>query len=324
MSKARLQNIDIFRVFALASVVILHTYQPSPNVPDVGHVLTSLLRAAVPFFFLTSGYFLGQAAPRTWPAIQKISVRIFTLIVFWVALYLIINGHFKSFLDPKILILDVISGGDGFHLWFLAALWVSSVGVLICRHFGRYPLILIGACLFVFGLSFGPYLQTLGLNPLPYPYHIEFKTRWGPFEGFLFVAVGYVIGSNDFRVSKRGAWGLVALGAVLQLFEMGWIYQAGGAFGPHDYLAGTVPLGLGAFFLCLNMKVDGPLEAISMLGPSTLGAYCLHLAVLQGLRYFLPFETGLITIPMAGIVFAASLGISYYLSKVKFTRRLFA
>ncbi len=320
-SESRNLNIDAFRVYAFVVVVTLHVYQPLFGTINLGQIGTSALRWAVPFYFLASGFFLERSRSNIFQGLKKLLIRLAPPMVFWVIVYSIARANWSSLLHPQFFLLDLISGGAGDHLWFLPALGISAAIVLLCKRFGDVPLLLIGACLFATGLAFGPYRASLELPVIPFAHGVDFKMRWGPFEGTLFVGIGYVIAKHRFKVGIPVAVSMILAGLACQVAEMFAIHATGGDFYAYDFLIGTIPLGTGIFLLANALPRFRVNDYLARWGGLVFGAYCIHLLFVGLSRYYVPQNTKWwVMLTILGITIL-SLASSYWLARIPIVNR---
>ena len=125
-------GIDYFRFIAALLIVAIHT-SPLSSFSETGNFIFTRIvaRVAVPFFFMTSGFFLISRytcnAEKLGAFIKK------TTLIYGVAILLYIpinvyNGYFKmDNLLPNI-IKDIVFDGTLYHLWYLPA---SIIGAAI-------------------------------------------------------------------------------------------------------------------------------------------------------------------------------------------------
>lgn len=320
--KPRLSNLDAFRVFGFVAVVILHSIEDMSGEVTVGTLFRQLFRWAVPSFFIVSGYLQGISHKSDADKITSTIIRILPLLVGWVIFYDLFKPGI-ALTGPKGFALSLISGGTGSHLWFLFALLVTVPFVLLLSRFGLTALLIVGGVLFLVAMAFEPYRAVLGLPKLPWFWGIEFKTRWGPLIGTLFVGIGYILAKSAYRPSYKLCWILIGSGVALQYAELMFINQVVGQIRPFDCLFGTIPLSVGVSGMFLTLKPSGFIEMIAKLGPCTLGAYCIHIAIIWTLFPVRPNDLGVKSLVIVAVVSALALGISFVGSKVPILRRAF-
>lgn len=140
--RQRNSNIDLTRIFACIAVVGLHTF---PREHSVGTLLAYYLCGfAIPFFFMSSGYFLLNRGIINWNYPLKKAFSIIRLVVLWNLVFDILKSVFKVYLTAKLNIewLDIpqdiiksfLQKGEMGHFWYLGALiiiymllpWISQ------------------------------------------------------------------------------------------------------------------------------------------------------------------------------------------------------
>lgn len=123
-------GIDLMRFIAAFLIVAIHTLPLAAQSITADFVLTRVIaRVAVPFFFMTSGFFLISKYGRA-DKLKSFLRR--TAVIYGAAILLYIpvniyNGYFTSDdLLPK-LIKDVVFDGTFYHLWYLPASMLGAV-----------------------------------------------------------------------------------------------------------------------------------------------------------------------------------------------------
>ena len=125
------QSIDIFRLICAVMVVAIHT-SPFCDVSEkLGDLCTNILpRIAVPFFFITAGYFyissLENGKDPTLPYLK----RILSAYLLWSIPYWLIAFFTWGYTAPVSFILDCFYAffinGSSYHFWFFPALILSA------------------------------------------------------------------------------------------------------------------------------------------------------------------------------------------------------
>lgn len=140
--RQRNSNIDLTRIFACIAVVGLHTF---PREHSVGTLLAYYLCGfAIPFFFMSSGYFLLNRGKINWNYPLKKAFSIIRLVVLWNLVFDILKSVFKVYstgklniewLDiPQDIIKSFLQKGEMGHFWYLGSLiiiymllpWISQ------------------------------------------------------------------------------------------------------------------------------------------------------------------------------------------------------
>ena len=132
-------GIDSFRFFAALLVITIHT-SPLASFSESGDfILTRILaRTAVPFFFLTSGFFTVFRYDRSGGRLTAFTKKTARLYLGAILLYLPVNFYTGYFLMDNFLpnfIRDIVLDGTFYHLWYLPA---SIIGAAIARYFIKF------------------------------------------------------------------------------------------------------------------------------------------------------------------------------------------
>lgn len=299
----RIMGIELIRIFAIMGVILLHTnpfggayFEGDRVLLGLSIFINSMSRFAIPFFFVTSGYFFGlrlEKGAGPLKLLRRRSVKLIVLFLAFSLFYGIVNSILLKIPAERMLFLTMkdplsfILNGTELHLWFLPALVAGlCVPVLfIILRVERYYIPF--ACLvFAFGLAAGPYHKMLGIG-------LDIDTKNGLFFSTLFIAIGLRAAKEQRLPGKRLSAGLIASGLVLQLGEGFFLWRYYGIeMITHDYLLGTLLLGTGAFFLALNLKSLRLPRVIEQFGRLTLGIYLVHVVVFRFV-YYLLVESGL-------------------------------
>lgn len=142
-------GIDYFRFIAALLIVAIHT-SPLASFSETGDfILTRIIaRVAVPFFLMTSGFFLISRytynTEKLGAFVKKTALIYGAAILIYIPIN-IYNGYFKmDNLLPNI-IKDIVFDGTLYHLWYLPA---SIIGAVIAWYLVKklnYPKALIVA-----------------------------------------------------------------------------------------------------------------------------------------------------------------------------------
>ena len=283
----RLKRIDVFRLFAIYMVVWAHSQffdgikaeSVFSQGLEIGIVLVA--RFSMQFFFIVSGYFVGgkiienqsRALSIAWKQTQKL----LPIFLVWFAVYALEDPQAFMKLamkDPLALILE----GPRLHLWFLVSM------ILTIWLFAVWPLnkkgssfLVFGMVLYIMGLLGGPYINA------PIGVDLHFNTRDGVFFSTLFFAIGVLISSWKPRVGPALAWGIYFAGFVIFSLETFFLWATWSMLPVrHDYLIGSVPYGIGAFFMALTARRETKLDTLAApYSKYVLGIYVSHLLFLD-------------------------------------------
>jgi peptidoglycan/LPS O-acetylase OafA/YrhL len=353
MEKSRNSTIDVLRCAASYTVILIHTkiFQSSAEyyhgwLHDFFTVLFKLFQSihvAVPFFFVTSGYFFGKTLKKGEPlksAWWRYAERIIRLFLVWSTVYyfiplswldLVIQYGFlktfywhlidlsKTFQEAISHPLSTILQGPTPHLWFLTALFlgITILSGFIAIKKEKYVFIL-GAVLYIVSLLGTTYaeLPIIGFNsPL--------VTRHGPYTSVLFVSIGWWLAQQP-RYSMKTAWLLFGVGSILMTTGSLWLSWHNHGSIIYDYLLSAVPLAAGLFMLALLYPHIGESTPLPDWGRMNLGVYLGHMMVMDTFKtfkvFFHPLLWDLINPPM---VFLLTVGLTIFLQRNAITKRIF-
>lgn len=199
-------GIDYFRFIAALLIVAIHT-SPLSSFSETGNFIFTRIvsRVAVPFFFMTSGFFLISRYTCNAEKLEAFIKK--TTLIYGVAILLYIpinvyNGYFKmDNLLPNI-IKDIVFDGTLYHLWYLPA---SIIGAAIAWYLVKklnYPkALMVASVLYLIGLFGDSYYgiteKISCLNSLyTYIFQVTDYTRNGIFFAPIFFILGGFIADN--------------------------------------------------------------------------------------------------------------------------------
>lgn len=303
----RIHSIDSLRAIAVFFVVIAHV-QPFAGFGSHGNyiyfILDTIGQFDVPFFLVTSGYFLkSKLDSDTVGATVRSSFRkLGSLYLFGIGLYVVavtfttgvalLRGQGPSAslgtrLFGDLSPIGLLYYGDAIAppLWFLTALFFSICLVSLFVAFGkaRY-LLIVAAATHVLGL--------LGQN---YPMILEFSlpTRDAFFFGFFYVALGYWISASRWQPSeshRRTYLGVLAAAVVAQIGEQYFInyFLRGLTISQEtyttEYTISTVVFVLALFVYALSNPQWSKGTITPRLGKYAVGVYLVHFPVFRILK----------------------------------------
>lgn len=164
-------GIDYFRLLAAFLVIAIHT-SPLLSYSELGDfILTRILaRVAVPFFFMTSGFFLISRYQYNNDKLKGFLKKTAGIYIISIAIYIplnIYNGYFTmNHLLPNV-IKDIIFDGTMYHLWYLPA---SMIGAAITwfsiKKLGYKKTFIMTFVLYTFGLLGDSYYGLIEKIPL--------------------------------------------------------------------------------------------------------------------------------------------------------------
>lgn len=269
-------KIDSVKFLGAIAVVLIHLtafiyYEGNANLLNY-YSYRYFLDIAVPFYFVCSGYLLSKKITSYMKSYAKkilslyisfsifyISVQVLYIIVdrlienkpFWVSL----SNLFKSFR-----IENLVKGNFAeFHLWFLAALFISVLILMILVHFNINPKIifLIGFIFYTFSMT-----GVFDLNSI--------LSNGGFPKGFFYLSMGYYLGQVNFKVKHAFKLFIIFLISYA-------VYNIIGAAHLNQYLLATA-----TFFLMIYcIQNPGEPTLLSNLGKHSLSIYVLHVLIYE-------------------------------------------
>ena len=264
-ASSRWAAIDFFRAAAAVMVVAIHT-SPLKTWTETGDFLLVevLFRVAVPFFFMTTGYFLARDE---WRGTGRLLKRTALLYLAATALYLPL-ALYRGGLSP----LDLLLEGVFYHLWYFPAVLLGVVVAWGLSRLGLRWALPIAAALYLIGLGgdgwYGLAVRVPVLNALYNGIFSVFSyTRNGLFYAPLFLLLGAAGIRLERGVSLFGCAASLAVMAVEGL----WLHTAGLQRHTSMYLALPVCMVfLFSLLLSLNQGRNKTARTLSML------VYILH------------------------------------------------
>ena len=230
-------SIDCAKVLFAVFVVGIHTLAPFTATlsNEAQRVITALLSMAVPFFFVASGFLLGNKLNSSNREGQQVYLRkwlyrIGRLYLLWTLIYLPYAiygfsiedlGFIKSL---AIYTRNILLVGENFWswpLWYLLAMFVAGCIIYLllrCKVKRTYWYIL--AVLFAVSGVFIDELRANDWGGVNLYYSIFKTTRNGFFIGFPYIALGVFISSHGVRLHQIGLFVLLMIGFAAQLFDI--------------------------------------------------------------------------------------------------------
>ena len=348
MKTDRIQSVDVFRLLAIIAVISIHT---TPFGEDrEGDLFTYLhvlinqgARFAVPFFFIISGYFYAMKI-RDGGAIGPVTTgmlkRLGSIWLFFTAIYVFpfdivatfehgLLGPVKAVFSNLANIVDqpvqFVFEGTRVHLWFLTSLACSVLITALFLKFVRpnpLPYLLAFSVVLLFaGLLGKSYSAT------PIGIEVDFNTRNGPFFSTICFVTGYLL-SYAKPSEKYFFYGflILLLGYAIHFGEVHFLWARYGVFPTeHDYVAGTLLLGLGVAMMALSGHRFVNFKGASSIGKYVLGIYGIHLIFVDLLRGAdQQLSNHVWEIAYVLIVLALSIGATLLLARNRRMKRMLA
>jgi surface polysaccharide O-acyltransferase-like enzyme len=333
-SMNRLPGVDLFRILGILAVISIHamSYHFSDGIPrhfDLVEIIVVVARFAIPYFFVTSGFFWGKKLVGGADLMQTslgFAKRILLIFFIWSLIYLLpydffeiskqgLAGSFQTSTQIAKLMVNhparVVLGGTATHLWFLPSLLIC-VAICACFLIMRQVvgLMVSSILLYIVGVLSSAYLGT------PLGFHLRLDTTRGPCLGLALFASGYILSTmkpNHSWLWK--GWLTLIVGLVLHFSELLFLRYKFGIISLPEYVFGTYFMGVGSFLIALSIGYNfdnpntvenmsnGPERAAAAppnavlpwsrsagaIGQLTLGVYVIHLILMGNLGHFRPF-----------------------------------
>lgn len=288
--QSREHGIDAFRFFMVILVIIIHRMPGSTSSP-MGMttpivMIDVLCRSAVPFFFVTSGYFL-KTERSVCSNSRYALLRLAPAYAFWSAVYLAVAWFVNEKWPlhwPAMLLLE--GGGPGFHLWFLPALAFSLVIVAVSlRMGGRSLALIVGVALAVVGPVMFDYHSLLGIARYPEPLSALSRFLAAP----LFVVIGLTL-------QKAPTFGLTTAtalfgGSMLFLLAERYfvtLYVGNAGIRTAEGLVFTYAMGASAFAMARSLNTSALAKRLAPLGLFSFAIYVCHVLLIWLVDGLLP------------------------------------
>ena len=284
-------GIDYFRIVAAVMIIAIHT-SPLGSFTETGDfILTRIIsRVAVPFFFMTSGFFLisryAENTDKLWAFVKKTTQIYAVAILIYIPINLY-NGYFSmDNLLPNI-IKDIVFDGTLYHLWYLPA---SILGAMIAWYLVRKlnfrKALAVAAVLYLIGLFGDSYYGIVQRIPgLSSIYTLIFQVSDYTRNGIFFAPVFFVMGgamadSHSQLTAKKSACGFAVSFALMFAEAMALHYFD---LQLHDSMyVMLLPCMYFLFDLILRMEGKRP----AGLRTSSLIIYIIHPMVIVVIRLF--------------------------------------
>ncbi len=306
MRDTRIASIEVFRAIAILAVICIHTrpFFALRNDAEIYRFLAlridHLARFAVPFFFITAGYFFGKKLNRGAPLGSTLTAdlkKLGLIFITWSLMYAVVprwipvhairsrgwDFEFAGLVNAPLQAairkfqaapLNFLLEGTWGPLWFLPALMLALIIVSILVFLKKEKLIVpLASVLFVIGLLTKAYVAT----PLGMSIPVRMNPRNGPFIATLFVALGWRFSKQTAPPLGKWAATTMIVGAIVlqeaEIYLLASYYRASPVF---DCVLATLPFGVGVFLLALAEPRFAANTPLPMIGGLTLGIYVSH------------------------------------------------
>lgn len=205
-------GIDCFRLAAALLIITIHTSPLAGFSETADFILTRIFaRVAVPFFFVTSGFFLIS---RYNYQIGKLGAFVRkTAMIYGAAILLYIpinqyNGYFKMENLLPNLIKDIVFDGTLYHLWYLpASILGGAIAWYLVKKLDYQKAFAVAAVLYLIGLFGDSYYGVIGnVSICSGFYALIFQVSDYTRNGIFFAPVFFVMGGFIADQREETAW----------------------------------------------------------------------------------------------------------------------
>lgn len=301
--------LDLFRLAAVLLVVMNHTSPLADVSATADFWLTRVLaRVAVPFFLMTTGYFLSRDH---WAGAGRQVKKLCLLYGACVLLYLPVNLYAGSFTGPADALRKLLVDGTFYHLWYFPA---TILGVVIARWLSRLGLrvaLPAAALLYLVGLGGDSYYGLVSqIPPLRASYDGVFTLCGYTRNGLFFAPLFLLLGAAGMRWSRK----LSLTGFVLSLTAMSaeglWLHRLN--VQRHDSMYLLLPLCMVCLFSLLLGGNGGACRKVRTFSTAMYVIHPLCIVLVRGAAKVLGLEEMLIGNSL--LHFVAVLALSALLS----------
>ncbi|MCY6371197.1 serine racemase VanT catalytic subunit [Clostridium ganghwense] len=206
-------GIDYFRIIVAFLIVANHTSPLSTYSETADFILTRIIaRIAVPFFFMTSGFFLISKYSHNTNKLKTFIKRTTLIYCVAIAIYIPLNIYNKYFTMDNLLpniVKDIVFDGTLYHLWYLpAAIIGAAIAWFFVKKIGLKWALGITAFLYVVGIFGDSYYGVAEQIPVlksfyGYLFELFDYTRNGIFFAPVFFVLGGIISNKTIHTSLK-------------------------------------------------------------------------------------------------------------------------
>lgn len=214
--KVNYNGIDVIKLFMAICVVAIHLTPFAMFGNNVNFLFDNVMtRAAVPFFFCSSGFFLKRKLDKTANdrddkmVVANFAKRILWLYLLWTIIYLpCIIFWFRAENETLLSLLQkCIFDGSYLHLWYLPAVIVAGmIAAFMVKKIGTTKSLIVAIILYVIGLQDTSYYGLISAEwwrDIIQQYDkIFITTRNGVFFGLIFVLLGFLAYEKKEKLSR--------------------------------------------------------------------------------------------------------------------------
>ncbi len=222
-------GIDSFRMIAALLIIAIHT-SPLGTYSEWGDfILTRVIaRIAVPFFFMTSGFFLISRYSFKADKLSTFVKKTAQIYAVAIALYIpvnLYNGYFNVENLLPTIIKDIVFDGTLYHLWYLPASMIGgALAWYLVRRMGFRRAFAVAAAFYLIGLFGDSYYGLIEKIPVISEFYtlwfqVSDYTRNGIFFAPVFFLLGGWIADSRTCLRQATAWTMFLCMMLLMLAE---------------------------------------------------------------------------------------------------------
>lgn len=231
-------GIDYFKFVAAFLVIAIHTSPLATFTENGDFILTRIIaRVAVPFYFMTSGFFLISRYAYNTDKLRAFLKKMSVIYGISVLVYIPLNVYNHYFCMDNLLpnlMKDIFFDGTMYHLWYLpASMFGAVIAWILVRKTGFYKALGITIVFYVVGVFGDSYYGVVCHIPtIQRIYNHLFEmfdyTRNGLFFAPVFFVMGGMIADKENGISRKkcviglsiSALLMLAEGIVLHIFDL--------------------------------------------------------------------------------------------------------
>ncbi len=278
-------TINILKFLFALGIIALHSgFLLETNYGFFIHAL--LFRLGVPFFFICSGYFMGNINKTNFLKYLKKIIPLYLILSIF---YLILNLlRFNCLTAGNIIngLWYIIIGKSQSIMWYVGALITSTIILLHLNNKKKLKVaLIISLILYIIGLSFNTYAFLIKENSFKFLYDFlvqKFENNSNAFFlGFLYIGMGYYIRNyyevKDAHKNKIRNIILLIIGFAILITEVGLIKEHLDLVSNYEYYLSHLIIIPSLFNLSLNTKL---VLKTSYLRKTSTYIYYFHYAII--------------------------------------------
>lgn len=260
-------GIDLIKYAAAILIICFHCERVIQD-PTIHHLFKNVLcRIAVPFFFISSSYFVRRGQNGSPGYLKRYLQSSIKSYLFWSLIYLPIgfmwiqeNYSLGAKLYPLALLAGLVYTGTYYHLWYIPAM---IFGIIIAQWLikkkGYIPLFVLTFIFYLFG-SLETYYGYISNDQLKLFFdqymNVFITTRNGLFFALVFVVIGYFLWDYQEKIAgfQKYFGLLVILSGILLVGEGLIVYSNMGL--DKNFMWSLIPFTTVFFCWSLTLRMD--------------------------------------------------------------------